>query len=261
MDNQIKKRYLGIPRWCYIVAATLILFVVFTLILLNIDTVGEIRYRQSTFGSGAIFMSNSWLEHAIDWRYYEFEDAKTAITTFFEAGITPQNFQEIIKFEEGSYSFIFIPGYITDRPFFRPPPPTLYSFMFMENENGMLTPVYMWAHGIEALFYDTRGIWYDEDRVARDIVMAYVQKGVTSRVNGNIPLYYGVGVGPPPNYIFILGEEPDRIIPFEFSGEEYFFWYFTESSHFGEILSENIDISLSFTLAEIIDLFHIRVGR
>jgi len=133
--------------------------------------------------------------------------------------------------------------------------------MFLERPNGMVTPVYYWAHGIESLLIDRRGVWHNEDRVARDIVMSYVQEEMTSRVNSGIPLYYGVGVGDPPDYISILGIEPDRIIPFEFSGEQYFLWYFTSPVPFGEILSENIDITTHFALAEVIELLNIRVAR
>jgi len=55
--------------------------------------------------------------------------------------------------------------------------------------------------------------------------------------------------------------QPDNIIPFEFRGSQYFFWYYLSTPHFGEILAENIDISQSFTLAEVIELFDIRVSR
>jgi len=53
--------------------------------------------------------------------------------------------------------------------------------------------------------------------------------------------------------------ETDNIIPFEFRGNQYFFWYYLSTPHFGEILAENIDISQSFMLAEVIELFDIRV--
>ena len=243
-----------------IILILIALFLIITLIVIEIDNVGEIRDWPTALGSGAIFQFDAAREFVTYWYNYEFEDVKTAVTTYFEVYVTPDNFQEIMRFEEGSYSFVFVPGY-TGGTFFGPRTPTLYSFMFMERSNKMLTPVYMWAHGIEALAYDTRGVWYDEDRVARDIVMSYVQEEMTSRVNGGIPLYYGVGVGNPPNYISVLGQEPDGIVPFEFSGETYFFWYFTSPTQFGEPLSGNVDISTHFMLAEVIDLLDIRVIR
>ena len=125
----------------------------------------------------------------------------------------------------------------------------------------MISPLDLWTQGIESLALDTSATWHDLDRIARDIIMAHVQAPITSRVNGDIPIFYGVGVGQPPAYISILGLEPDEIISFEFRRNQYFFWYYLSTPHFGEILAENIDISESFTLAEIIELFDIRVVR
>jgi len=244
-------------RWYHKVLIALILFAIVMLIVLNIDTVGNVRYLPNSMGMVATSQARTTREFENYLSGYEFENVKVALTTFFEAGITAQNFQEIVRFEESPYLFLFAPGYIRG-PFYRPRNPAIFSFLFIERENGRFSPLNKWTQGIEALFYDARGMWHDEDRVARDIVIAHVQEEITSRING-YPIFYGVGVGSPPISLSILGYEPDAIIPFEFGGEHYFFWYYRFASGFGELLADNIDITSLFTLAEVIELFDIQV--
>lgn len=255
-----RRKIFNVHRGHYVVLLLVVLFIISLMVVINIDTVGAVKYRQSTFSQGALFLYRSNVDHRRGWSQYEFKNAEYAVTTYFEIGITTSDFQEIIRFDEGVYSLIFVPGFV-ETHWFRPNTPTVFSFMFEKKENGMLTPVYRWTHGIEALWHDTRGMWDDEDRVARDILMSYIQAETTAVINNGIPLYYGIGMGAPPGYIYILGETPDRVIPFEFDGEQYFFWYFSSPTQFGEVLTKSIDIFSAFTLADIITLLDIKVGR
>ena len=130
--------------------------------------------------------------------------------------------------------------------------------MYEKRLDGKYYFVIKWVQGINALFYDNSGRWYAEDRVARDIVYAYTREYETIKINGGIPLYYGIGVGDQPEQFSILGHEPDGIIPFEYRGEVFFFWYYRSDHQFGKIFEQNIDIQL-FALGEIIDLFEIKI--
>ena len=246
-----QKFLLSIPLFFLVMFITLFL-------LINIDLSGDIRYQQTYFGRISIFFYNANRNFEPDLSRREFNDVKTAVTTFFDVNIMPQNYQEIVRFEGDGYKFIFLPIY-TVLTAIRPRNPVIISLLFTERENEMVSPLDLWTQGIEFLALDTSGTWHPEDRIARDIVIAHVQESVTSRANGGIPIFYGAGVGYPPTYISILGLQPDNIIPFEFRGNQYFFWYYLSTPHFGEILAENIDISQSFMLAEVIELFDIRV--
>ena len=242
---------------------SLLLFFLALLLLVNLEPpTGDIRYQQTRLGISAIFQHDARRMHEFNLSQYEFEDAKTAITTFLDMGVTPQNFQEIVRFEENKYLMIFLPTYVSNPLLLRMPRiPIISSILFIERENGMLSPTNIWTQGIISLVEDTRSTWHDEDRVARDIVFAHIQAPISSKVNGGTPIFYGTGSGNPPTYISILGQQPDNIIPFEFRGDQYFFWYYLSTPHFGEILAENIDISEPFMLGDIIELFDIRVYR
>jgi len=226
-------------------------------------TMADVRYQQTHFSIFASMRYDSERRLEPYRGQYEFEDAEVAIADFIDVNIDPEDFQEIMRLEEGSYIFIFTPGYVfrpTQRPL-EPHIPTVFLTLFIERENSMISPVYLWRHGIESFIDYLSGILHDEDRIARDIVLSHIQADITSRVNGGVPIFYGVGVGSPPEHIFILGLEPDEIIAFDFRDDQYFLWYYLSTPHFGDILAENIDISESFTLAETIELFDIRVYR
>jgi len=243
----------------FFISLAITLPLIFLIIFLNV-TMSNVRYQQINVGMLAIFWHENGRAVESYWSQYEFEDIMVAAATFPGVGIDSQYFQEIVRFEKDSYIYIFSPGYVFG-PGLNSRIPTAFSFLFIERENGMLSPVDIWRHGIESHIGEITGIWHHEDRIARDVVKAHVQGPVSSRVNGGVPIFYGVGVGPPPEHIFILGLEPDEIIPFEFRGDQYFFWYYLSTPHFGEILAENIDISEAFRLADIVELFDIRVIR
>ena len=214
----------------------------------------EIRYVSTSIGRSAVSLLEA--QRAINVEdilgQYEFRDARTAIISRSET-ITNRNFQEIIRFEGGQYQLVFVPNY--DSGTF-PRLSMLSSQLFIQRGNGMISPLSVWAQGMNAERNHPQ-TWHNEDRIARDIINAYVQTPTTSRVNSGQPIFYGTGVGPIPTYLSILGIQPDNIIPFEFQRRQYFFWYYLNAPHFGEVLSENIDIRASVRMADIIELFDI----
>ena len=166
----------------------------------------------------------------------------------------PLSSEQIISFEKDSYIFAVFPTRHWQGD-------TLIDlFLFEVRANQISYPLYAWVEGVERSSIVLDGIWYDEDRIARDLISAYVVREVTLKVNNGIPIYYGVGIGFPPQQISILGYEPDNIIHFEYDEEDYFFWYYLANPEFGDLISEYIDLS-SKTLGEIIELFDIQVIR
>jgi len=231
-------------------------------ILIEIDTTGEIRYHQSMMGRVAASSYGLMLGRAYEtaqyFDYLELEDVESILTLFGEYNHYTET---IISFESEAYILVFATVDLRGS-FLRAPTHNIMAFLVLRRESGMLTSPYRWFQGIDALFYDTKGVWHDEDRVARDIVLAHVYESITSRVNGGVPIFYGVGIGTPPQHISIAGYEPDNIVTFYHRGESYFFWYYLSAPQFGEVLSENFDVAESnIILAEIIELFDIQVVR
>ncbi|MCL2611461.1 MAG: hypothetical protein FWE02_07300, partial [Defluviitaleaceae bacterium] len=210
----------------------ILIFSVLVLVL-NIDTVGDIRYRRTTMGGVAIASVNMMWE--ADLGYFISVESVAAVS--YTGGIP----REIMRFKEESYTLAIFPGDARG-PFYRRLTPLINLFLFIEQEDGSVYLLLRKSQGIEALFYNVQGNWYDEDRIARDLVFANINYEMTMRVNEQVPIYYGVGMGYPPNYMSILGYEPDNIIAFTYRGEDYFFWYYLSATEFGEIISENIDI-------------------
>jgi len=224
-----------------------------------IDTRGEVRYFQQGMLGGSALAQVRLRDTVRDDPRFDlgyFEDVKSAVASYFGE----DNPQEIVKFEEEKYLLVLFPSDVQGS-FFDPLIPSIFFFLFEYQANDTLLLRDQWAQGIENLIQDRAGIWHDEDRVARDIVLASVQERFTAQVNGGTPLYYGVGVGSPPSYMSILGYEPDNIVAFTYRGEDYFFWYYLDKPEFGHELSRSVNISASFTFAEIINLFNIKVVR
>ena len=236
-----------------IIITLLIMILIFSVLVLvlNIDTVGDIRYRRTIMGATASsLLGMTW---RADLGY--FISVESAATASYTGGIP----REIMRFEDGSYILAIFPGDARG-PFYRRLTPLINLFLFIEQEDGSVYLLSTVSQGIEALFYNVQGNWYDEDRIARDLVFANINHEMTMRVNEQVPIYYGVGMGYPPNYMSILGYEPDNIIAFTYRGEDYFFWYYLSATEFGEIISENIDIE-DFILGEVIALFEIQIVR
>ena len=241
-------------KWPYRVMVCLLLFLLIGIIALHVDTVGDVRYNQTALGEFLVAHLRS--RELLELGY--FEDIESAMASIEKHPMQME--EEIIRFEEEPYLLAIFPSVIANPLFFHPPDTNIFFLLFRE-EKGMLHFLTLWAQGANALPWDHRGQWEAEDRIARDIVFAYVFGEITARVNGGVPIYYGVGVGPPPMRLSILGYEPDAIIPFTYRDEAYFFWYFRNASHFSEVFSANIDIERSFALGEIIALFDVQVVR
>ena len=130
-------------------------------------------------------------------------------------------------------------------------------------------PLYFWPQNIAGCSVYRRRVYQDDDRIARDIIWAYTAQHVTSRVNGGEPIFYGVGIGAPPVYMSILGYQPDVIMPFTHSGNEYFFWYYRNAPLFTEVYERYIHVDTAeipararnLRLGDVIDIFEIQIIR
>ncbi|MFV0364346.1 MAG: hypothetical protein ACK5LL_14855 [Suipraeoptans sp.] len=216
----------------------------------------EIRNERTTFGFMATSIAES-LEDEELWKDLSgFENIEEAIEFYYRNDLTRLGY-EIVRFEEEPYYLVVVSGN-TNGPVKRIPSITM---MFFEKRvDGKYYFLNHWEQGVEKLDYDNRMKWYSEDRIARDIVYAYVREEYTSLINGQMPLYYGMGVGSIPEYLTILGHEPDEIIQFENINKDYYFWYYRTDYEFGKVLEENIDID-DLRLSDVIDCFEIEVSE
>jgi len=256
LDSLKKKaRQFKVKWWHYLVAALFVILIALMLIIVvqnNRLNMSSVRYRQTQIGAHA--MAQIRVMEAAETVY--FEDVESAISYISYAG--PQTAEKILQFEKSPYLLMF---FSTTMVGIRSQMPIIHSVLLFEDEIGVLHLKYGWVQGIESLIYDARGVWHPDERVARDVIIAYVYAEITARANENIPLFYGVGPGVRPTQISIMGYEPDNIISFEHDGEEYFFWYFRSAPQFGEVLSEHIDALSIFSLAEVIAVLDIQVVK
>ena len=243
-----------------IICTVLIMFLLIVA-LIRVDTVGDIRYRLIHQGEGLI--SSQGLDFSL---LGYAEDIGTMIDHYkshYSEGFLFG--REIARFENIPYILVFIPSEVhgPNLSFF----PSRYSgivhtvhaLLLVERSDGKFYMIDRWIQGIEAFAYDTRGIWSEDARVARDIVYSYL---LESRVFfDGMHLLYGSGVGEPPLSISILGYKADNIVSFEHRGNSFFFWYYHEHPHFVGMISENVDIGAPFLLSDIINLFDIRIER
>ena len=171
---------------------------------------------------------------------------------------TSDVYDELLVFKEERYNMSIFFGESTS-----------YSFPFLTRNITSITltvletdgvnysaPRYIWIQGIETVV-GGYGVWNDEDRIARDVVISHFRGDITSKVNNGNTLFYGVGIGNIPE-ISILGYAPDNIIPFNYNEEDYFFWYYYDMPMLSDILEAHIDFE-AFTLAEVIELLEIEV--
>ena len=218
----------------------------------------EVRYHNTEFASMELASYDFWARHN-DYLWH-FKDVDTAMEEIFSDRTYSQQIKEITRFESDENHLVFFSDYIAG-PFFRPMTCIIRMFSLNENETGGVILAHLWHQEIEAISGEPRRKLFDEDRVARDIVLAYIHRDITAVANGDVPIYYGVGLGNAPAHLSILGYEPDDIIAFEYRDKDYYFWYYLSAPQFGEVLSDNIDISTSFMLAEVIELFDIQIIR
>lgn len=141
----------------------------------------------------------------------------------------PEDYQEIIRFQEDIYIFSIWAGMQWANE------PYLYSFLFKmkEEDNKISYPLYTWPQSMVGL-WDSEPIYEDRDRVVRDIVMSYFFREATAIANNGASIYYGVGLDEGIKNLHILGQAPDEIIRLEFGGKEYYFWYYKDGTAFTE---------------------------
>ena len=242
-----------------VVASVLLLSVLVFFIDDLVNRESEVRYHQTGFARAELAFYNSWARHGGSDIIGSFKDVDTAVRLILDSS-DKQKIGEITRFEDAGKHIVFFSNY-TRLPIFRPMIPLIYIVLFTEQGDSEVIIAHTWFQEVEAIMYERRRKLFDEDRVARDIVLAYIHRDITAVANGDVPIYYGVGLGNPPAHLSILGYEPDNIIAFEYIGEYYYFWYYLSAPQFGEVLSDNIDISTSFMLAEVIELFDIQIIR
>lgn len=247
----------------FIVISVISAFLVIMNVVFLIEQNTAIRHQsiiaRGTLGlgwEGRLYNSN---------RVVRFDEAESSVRRHSEIVLHPySNYvrEEIVAFDASEFHLSIYSG-DSSIPFLVPLPsfrqiPNISIFVLATDGEYFSDPIYFWQHFIEATGTDER-IWYCEDRIARDIVISHFRGDITSLVNDGVMLLYGVGVGEVPQTLSILGYEPDVIIPFTNSnGEMSFLWYFYNMSKVSDILEAHIDFD-SFTLAEIIELFDIRI--
>lgn len=160
---------------------------------------------------------------------------------------------EIVRIEKGDYLFVLFRGEIKGGI---KALPCIYHAIFKIKNGNISYPLYYWCTGVENTLWNSTKTYHEEDRITRDIANAYYKADVTSKANGGIPIYYGVGVEAKTKQLTILGVSPTKIIPFEYKGKTYYLWYYLEEK-FGKIYEEKIKLSVT-TMEEMAELFDIQ---
>ena len=248
-----KKRFSALKIFGVMIVVVPILFLTVGMILMTISHAGEIRERPLMYGQHVLMLANRTLGSQNNPRY--FSSMEEAIAAHWREGVLATE-DEVIRFEAEGERMIFFAAEDWRAISF------IAVCFFQVDERGVSFPLYGWRqvmHGADPTYHSA--IFFDEDRIVRDIIMSYRAEHVTARVNDGVPIYYGIGVGAMPVHMSILGYEPDAMFPFTFRGQEYFFWYYLSTPQFGEVISENLDLSVVFTFGEVIPLFDIVVER
>jgi hypothetical protein len=244
-----------------LVAVIIAAAIAFTLYIMYVDYNTPIRDKITDIGRIYVLLDGRTNADENNLSYFDTIDS--AITSYFNREVgnlanVPDFSQEIVRFESQDYLLVVFP---TRTTIVWQRTSVLWFGLLKVNPPYVSYPIYGWAHGIYELSYSRDGIWYDEDRIARDLIISRAGKNVTSMVNDGVPIYYGVGVGLPPQQISILGSEPDRIVHFEYGGRDYFFWYYLSNPYIDKQMSEKVDLESGIVLGEIIELFDIKVVR
>ena len=167
---------------------------------------------------------------------------------------------EILRFEAEGYLMSIFSGESATYSLYIPftsQVPNIDLFLLETDGEKYSSPQYAWANDIETM-PNNYGVCYDEDRVARDVIISHFRGDITSIVNNEKTLFYGVGMGSIPERMTILGYEPDNIVSFTYKTEDYYLWYYYDMSIISDILINNIDFD-AFTFAEMIELLEIVV--
>ena len=174
-----------------------------------------------------------------------------------------QNRREMKRFEyDGEIFVIFVMDNAS-------PHSHLVFHLFLTDGDMISYPLYAWSQDIAGCSINRRRIYFDEDRIARDIMWSFYAQPVTSRVNNGNPIYYGVGLGASPAYMSILGYQPDNIVSFTHSGNEYFFWYYLNAPLFTEVYKRYVNVETAedtnrarfLRHGDVIEIFDIQIVR
>ena len=143
----------------------------------------------------------------------------------------PQMQDEVIRFENEEYLLVIFAGKEWNK--FH----CLLNFIFRKNGEKVSYPIYSWSQSVVD-YKGHKGIYFEEDRIAKDIVQSYTS-GFTERINNGQILYYGVGLEEKLQNLTILGYAPTEVIPFEYNTQTYYFWYYLGDYPFTEVLEAN----------------------
>ena len=163
---------------------------------------------------------------------------------------------EIIRFESDDYLLVIF----ATEP--RKNVHSMQSFIFRKNDGKFSYPIYMWDQEIKG-HWTHPGIYYEEDRVARDIIKSYANE-FTARVNNGSILYYGAGLDDKLQNLVILDYTPTKVIPFEYKRNTYYFWYFLGELPFTEVLEINNLVektSGDIFYGETVGFYHFKTGE
>jgi len=237
----------------------------------------EARYRYTTMGTSThSFIIRTRAFHPPDYNISYFHSIEEAMDAYFGVRRTTVN-PTLRQSETPSWRrSIEIKRFVEDQEMLviavinnNNLHPFIGFDLFLIDGDMISYPLYLWSQDTIGCPFDLRRIYFDEDRIARDIMWAFAAEHVTSRVNGGIPIYYGVGVGSPPQYMSILGFEPDEIMSFSHGGNEYFFWHYRDTSLFSELFTKHFTFvnehgevrTRTLRFGDIIDVFDIQIVR
>jgi len=187
LDAVKVKKKLKVWQVIIIVAASIL---VASILIFVIDDFvysrAEVRYHQTGFARAEL-ASYSSRTVKIDSRSY-FDNLGLAIEATFSGGREAWRTGEIIKFEHGNIRLIFFSDFM-ERPLFKSAIPIIWFYVFEERNDGKVYLTHFWVQKIEAIMLEPRRKLFDEDRVARDIVLAYIHRDITAVANGDVPIY------------------------------------------------------------------------
>lgn len=94
------------------------------------------------------------------------------------------------------------------------------------------------------------------DVVGWSVIDSILQENIFSYANNGNPLYYGVSKEKDIRNLWIMGQSPSNIIPFEFDGKTYYYWYY-DNLNLTKELTGKMNFS-DFTLNEMAELLDIK---
>jgi len=279
MIDRLIVRFRCLPKTYKVFIIVIVFSITATALLDNIFTFADwvgvrffpVEARWQSTMAGQVARAHIMRTRAAEYKLNYFYSIEEATDAYFGWNVSRETLiwqqrYEIKRFSDGQGLLVISASYryVNDRP-----RSSLSFNMFLTDGDMISYPLYIWGQDIVGCILYRRRVHYDEDRIARDIMWAFAAEHVTSRVNGGTPIYYGVGLGSAPQYMSILGYEPDVVMSFSHSGNEYFFWYYLDAPLFSETFAryftrlENDGVvrTRTLNLGEIIDVFDIQIVR